>query len=279
MTLPDERREILVERFRDLLNNALAEEAPPTGIAAEVWADLEKGDGAESEGTVAEGDDLFAIWSALTAQTQEIRLQGRAFKQLHERLEATAGLGDRVDQILSLHREALAEARRIADEGRGERQERERELRREVEQRVRREMLAHLVMLRDRLMRGLEALRSGGQAAPPRAGWLAGLFGGSGRKLEQDATSLAALRKGYRLSLDYLEEILAGYQVREIECQGLPFDPHLMEAVDREVTSRVATGTVLEVYQRGYLWQGELYRPVRVKVAASPLNTTVDHDK
>lgn len=270
MTIPDERREALVDRFRDLLEKALTEEAPPTGIAAEVWAEIVREDGAVNEVKGEAGEDLYAIWSALTAQTQEIKLQGRAFNQLHERLEPTVGLGERVDQVLALHREALTEARRIAEEGRGERHERERELRREVEQRVRREMLANLVTLRDRLTRGLDALRAGRQTAPPRTGWLAGIFGSDRGRHEHLTAGIAALEKGYRLSLDYLEESLAEYQVREIECQGRPFDPHMMEAVDREESSRVAAGTVLEVYQRGYLWQGELYRPARVKVAAAP---------
>src|SRR5207244_4303753 len=61
-----------------------------------------------------------------------------------------------------------------------------------------------------------------------------------------------ALEKGYALSLDRLDEVLHQLEVTEIPCQGRPFDPRYMQAVDLEETNQVPEGTVVEVYRVGY---------------------------
>ena len=40
-----------------------------------------------------------------------------------------------------------------------------------------------------------------------------------------------------------------------------------MNAIDREESSAVPEGTVLEVYRSGYEWNGEVFRPAQVKVS------------
>jgi len=66
--------------------------------------------------------------------------------------------------------------------------------------------------------------------------------------------------------------LLFQFQVQPIECEGRPFDPRRMNAVDVEETGRAAEGTVLFVYRAGYEWNGELYRPAQVRVAKRPGN-------
>ena len=51
---------------------------------------------------------------------------------------------------------------------------------------------------------------------------------------------------------------------------GLPFDPNVHEAVVKQETANAAPGTVLEVFQKGYLLNDRLLRPARVKVAGAP---------
>ncbi len=63
-------------------------------------------------------------------------------------------------------------------------------------------------------------------------------------------------------------DTLKKYGVVEVPALGLPFDPNVHEAVMREETESVAPGTVLEVFQKGYLLNDRLLRPARVKVAA-----------
>ncbi len=65
-----------------------------------------------------------------------------------------------------------------------------------------------------------------------------------------------------------LADTLKKYGVVEVPASGLPFDPNVHEAVVREETESVAPGTVLEVFQKGYLLNDRLLRPARVKVAA-----------
>jgi len=43
-----------------------------------------------------------------------------------------------------------------------------------------------------------------------------------------------------------------------------------MNAVDKEESTAVPEGTVLEVYRTGYEWSGEVFRPAQVKVSCAP---------
>jgi len=91
-TLMD-RAEIL-RRFEQYLDSALAEEEPPAGIPAEI---LCGDDAAQSSAT-----DWFTMWSAVTALTQEVKLQGRAFKQLGETLTADTERRTRKESLTGL---------------------------------------------------------------------------------------------------------------------------------------------------------------------------------
>jgi molecular chaperone GrpE len=73
------------------------------------------------------------------------------------------------------------------------------------------------------------------------------------------------------LSLRYLYDLLFQFQVQPIDCEGRPFDPRRMNAVDVEETDRAEEGTVVSVYRMGYEWNGELYRPAQVRVARRPV--------
>ena len=110
-----DRSEIL-RRFEEYLDTAMAEEGPPAGIPAEI---LEGDAGSESAPM-----DWYTMWAAVTALTQEIKLQGRAFKQMGETLAADA------------------------------------------ERRSRKESLNGLLEMRERLQRGLEAVRGRAELQP-----------------------------------------------------------------------------------------------------------------
>ena len=59
-----------------------------------------------------------------------------------------------------------------------------------------------------------------------------------------------------------------------IDSKGLPFDPHMHHAVEKQETEDVTGDTVLEEYQRGYNFKGQLLRPAMVKVAVAPASKT-----
>jgi molecular chaperone GrpE len=213
-----DRSEVL-RRFEQWLDTALAEEGPPQGIPAEILA----GDTA----TESSATDWYTMWAAMTALTQEVKLQGRAFKQMSETLAADA------------------------------------------ERRGRKESLAALIEMRERLLRGLEAARGRQELKP---GFLDRIFARRWREVEHALSVVRALEDGYRLTLSYLDDLLLQFQVRPIECEGRQFDPRRMHAVDVEETDRAAEGTVVFIYRAGYEWNGEVYRPAQVRVAKRPAN-------
>ena len=90
-----------------------------------------------------------------------------------------------------------------------------------------------------------------------------------GRKEEQRADS-ENLLQGVELTYRSLLQILSRHGVVEIEALGKPFDPQVHEAVRRVPSSEHAPGTVVEVYQKGYLLKDRLLRPAMVAVASEP---------
>jgi hypothetical protein len=236
-----DRSEIL-RRFELFLDAAMAEEAPPPGIPAEILSDS-PGSAAGSAGGLAAGPttesagsagglaagpltmDWYTMWAAVTALTQEIRLQGRAFKQMGETLAADA------------------------------------------ERRARKESLGGLLEMRERLQRGLDAVRGRPELRPVL--WDR-IFRERWRQVQHSLDVVRALEQGYRLSLGYLDDLLFQFQVQPIECEGRKFDPRRMNAVDVEETGEAEEGTVVSVYRMGYEWNGELFRPAQVRVARRP---------
>jgi molecular chaperone GrpE len=208
----------LLQRFEAWLDATLAREDPPPGIPAEFLVD-----------DLAETDDVAkdrqALWAAVTALTQEVKLQGRTFKQLSDTLS------------------------------------------RDTEKRSRQEVLDTLLDLRERLLRGLESVRGRPRLQPV---FWDRIFRRRWEQVRQALDVVEALEQGYRLGLESLNDLLAKFEIRPIECEGRPFDPRLMSAVDAEETARAADGTVLAVYRNGYEWNGDVYRPAQVRVARRP---------
>jgi molecular chaperone GrpE len=254
MTLGTDREEI-VRRFEALLDAALASENPPAGIDADILEsvlndspDQAAPNQAGNDQDIARACDSYALWAAMTALTQEIKLQGRAFQELNRTL--------------------TAQTEKIVDELRAVYAERERALRRETERRSRKDILGALVDLRDRLARGRESARAREEeiAAADRVGWLRKTFS----RRPAAAAAVGALIRGYELGIERLDQTLDEFNAREIRCQGESFDPRRMNAIDSEESATVAPGTVIEVYRSGYEWDGEVFRPAQVKVSRPP---------
>jgi molecular chaperone GrpE len=232
-------REEILRRFEEWLDGALAAEESPRGVDAEILAAM----AGDSEGGARPAPTAaYSLWAAMTALTQEVKLQGRSFKELNDTLGSQAS--------------------RMA--------ERERDLLRETERRCRKEVLGVLIDLRDRLGRGLESVRASEAEISKSAwrGWHVRILSRPGEDAA-DAT-LAALKKGYELGLGRLDHTLEEFNAREIPCEGQAFDPRRMNAIDRQESSAVPEGTVIEVYRRGYEWNGEVLRPAQVKVSFAP---------
>jgi GrpE len=246
--LSPEERERLMRGFEIWLDNALADETPPSGLTAGLLSALQSG---EPLPRVEDGFDLYSLWSAMTALTQEVRLQGRTFKQLK----------DTLSRSLEESAAKLRTSDPVADETSSKALRSTSAQKREIDT---------LLDLRDRVDRGRSTALSAAEELAPKhlprlARWL-----GVGRGYAWHAQQiLSALSQGYSLTLDRLDQALMDLQVSVIVCKGLMFDPQRMTAVEIENTRTVQEGTVLEIYRNGYEWEGEVYRPAQVKVARS----------
>ena len=265
MTIATDRAEI-VRRFEVLLDSALAGEDPPAGIDAEILESVLRDPADLSNDTASPRQcDSYALWAAMTALTQEIKLQGRAFQELNNTL--------------------AAQTEKIAEELRAVYAERERTVRGETERRCRRDILGALIDLRDRLGRGRESVRTRereiaalGAAGWFNAGWFAKTFSKFAKTFSHkvaDATgdAMGALVRGYELGIERLDQTLDEFNAREIRCEGERFDPRRMNAIDSAESATDAPDTVQEVYRRGYEWNGEVFRPAQVKVSRAPGGT------
>jgi molecular chaperone GrpE len=85
----------------------------------------------------------------------------------------------------------------------------------------------------------------------------------SGAETEHDRK----LVEGIRLVGNELSAALARVGIEAYSPEGEPFDPEFHEAMAKQPVEGVASGTVAEVYQRGYRQNGVVLRPARVVVA------------
>jgi len=269
-------REQIVQRFETWLDEVLAEEEPLEGIADELLSELE---GKSDPGVISAPDntcDLYSMWSAMTTLTQEVKLQGRAFRHLSDNLEPFSGLGESIDTALEAHAEALSDVRRIGAEARAVRSEHENELLRDAERRGRLEILSVLLDTRNRLVRGLKAAHESLRKLNEyrASSWPTRIFIKQDTRIGQMLDIVTGLEKGYSLSLDRLDDAMQQLGVREIPCEGQPFDPRIMNVVDVEENAETPDGTVLEVYRTGYMLDTKVLHPAQVKVARAPVKTT-----
>jgi molecular chaperone GrpE len=77
-------------------------------------------------------------------------------------------------------------------------------------------------------------------------------------------------RKGFELIYKQLIDNLTRLGAERMDPVGKLFDPHLHQAVDRAETTDHADGTILQVFQPGYVFHGRLLRPAMVRVAVHP---------
>src|SRR5271157_2361357 len=91
-------REEILRRFEEWLDGALAAEEPPRGVEAEILAAM-AGDG--EDGKRQASATAYSLWAAMTALTQEVKLQGRSFKELNDTLSSQASrLAERERELL-----------------------------------------------------------------------------------------------------------------------------------------------------------------------------------
>jgi molecular chaperone GrpE len=77
-------------------------------------------------------------------------------------------------------------------------------------------------------------------------------------------------RKGFELIYKQLIDNVSRLGVERTDPIGKQFDPHLHQAMDRTETVDHEDGTILQVFQPGYVFHGRVLRPAMVRVAVHP---------
>lgn len=91
------------------------------------------------------------------------------------------------------------------------------------------------------------------------------------RAIKLDDTNLtdelSKFLEGFKMIYSSLVNILNDKNVHEIICLNEEFDPNKMNAVLTEKVEGVAPGKVVEVLQKGYIYNDKVIRPAMVKVS------------
>lgn len=83
-----------------------------------------------------------------------------------------------------------------------------------------------------------------------------------------ESADAASLVEGSEATLKLLTAKLEQFGITVIDPEGEPFDPEHHEAMSMQPSADAEPGSVLIVFQKGYLLNGRLLRPARVIVAA-----------
>ena len=84
---------------------------------------------------------------------------------------------------------------------------------------------------------------------------------------KQSPSDSKDLVKGIEMVYGRMQQLLKKYDVREIECMGKKFDTACHEALMVEESADHEDGTVLEVFQKGYMLGDRVVRTAKVKVS------------
>jgi len=76
--------------------------------------------------------------------------------------------------------------------------------------------------------------------------------------------------KGVELIHRNLWDTLSKNGLERIDAKDKQFDPHYHEAIDRLETNEYPDGTIIQVVQEGYIFDGRVLRPSLVRVAVVP---------
>jgi molecular chaperone GrpE len=76
-------------------------------------------------------------------------------------------------------------------------------------------------------------------------------------------------RKGVTLIRKQFWETLVRHGVERIDAAGKTFDPHMHQAIERAESDEYPDGTILHVFQDGYLFHGRVLRPAIVRVVVN----------
>ena len=95
---------------------------------------------------------------------------------------------------------------------------------------------------------------------------------------ENLSNSEKSIISGVEMIYKQLMELLKKNNVEEIDALGKHFDPNIHQALSKEEREGITEPVVLEVYQKGFLYNGKLLRAALTKVAVPIEQEEVDED-
>lgn len=84
--------------------------------------------------------------------------------------------------------------------------------------------------------------------------------------VKSDDEKIQNYQKGFDMIYAGLRSVLDKYEVKEIECLGLEFNPEVHQAVLTDHIEGKKDNEIIEVMQKGYTYKDKVIRPAMVKV-------------
>lgn len=92
------------------------------------------------------------------------------------------------------------------------------------------------------------------------------------------SNNIESIQKGIQLIKQEFAKMLSSEGIIEIESLGKKFDPNFHDAVD-QIESEESDGIILEVLQKGYILNGRVIRPSKVRVSKNITNNNNNEEK
>lgn len=89
-------------------------------------------------------------------------------------------------------------------------------------------------------------------------------------KADDSGSNDNSIISGVEMIYRQFMEILAKNGVTEIDAINKPFDPNIHQALSKEESGLVSDPTIIEIYQKGFMYNNKLLRPTMAKVAIPP---------
>ncbi|MCK5005074.1 MAG: nucleotide exchange factor GrpE [Candidatus Aminicenantes bacterium] len=89
-------------------------------------------------------------------------------------------------------------------------------------------------------------------------------------KVKNGESAENSIYSGVEMIYRQFMEILSKNGVMEIEAMNKPFDPNIHQALSKEEVDFVSGPTIVEVYQKGFMYNDKLLRPTLAKVGIQP---------
>lgn len=94
-----------------------------------------------------------------------------------------------------------------------------------------------------------------------------------------DDEAIKPMREGIELTLKMFHDTLKRYNLESVDPHGEPFNPEHHQAMAMQESAHMEPGSVVKVFQKGYLLHGRLLRPAMVVVSKAPEQTPPSIDE